>query len=79
MKSSFQRVYAVQEVGLRVVRPGLFTWCTSAVKRLEVAREAETDRVLFASMSAVMNGHVFVENGLRRAVQWVQQRCWPSC
>ena len=37
---------------------------------LEAAREAETGRVLFASMSVVMNGHVFVENGLRGAVQW---------
>ena len=63
-------MYAVQEVGLRAVRPGLFTWCSSAVKRLEAAREAETGRVLFASMSVVMNGHVFVENGLRGAVQW---------
>ena len=34
MKSSFQRVYAVQEVGLRAVRPGLFTSCSAAVKRL---------------------------------------------
>ena len=33
------------------------------MKRLEAAREAETGRVLFASMSVVMNGHVFVENG----------------
>ena len=33
-EKQFQRVYAVQEVGLRVVRPGLFTWCSSAVKRL---------------------------------------------
>ena len=40
------------------------------MKRLEVAREAETGRVLFASVSVVMNGHVFVENGLRGAVQW---------
>ena len=70
MKNSFQPVYAVQEVGLRAVRPGLFTWCSSAPKRLEAAREAETGGVLFASMSVVMNGHVFVENGLRGAVQW---------
>ena len=62
-------MYAVQEVGLRAVRPGLFTWCSSAVKRLEAAREAETGRVLFASVSVVMNGHVFVENGLRGAAQ----------
>ena len=48
----------------------LFTWFSSAAKRLEAAREAETGRVLFASMSVVMNGHVFVENGLREAVQW---------
>ena len=34
------------------------------------APEAETGRVLFASVSVVMNGHVFVENGLRGAVQW---------
>ena len=69
MKSSSQRVYAVQEVGLRAVRPGLFTWCSAAVKRLEAAREAETGRVLFASVSVVMNGHVFVENGLHGAAQ----------
>ena len=36
----------------------------------EAAREAETGRVFFASMSVVINGHVFVENGLRGAVQW---------
>ena len=48
----------------------MFTWRSSAVKRFEAAREAETGRVLFASMSVVMNGHVFVENGLRGAVQW---------
>ena len=35
----------------------------------EAAREAETGRVLFASVSIVMNGHVFAENGLRGAVQ----------
>ena len=35
----------------------------------EAAREAETGRVLFASVSVVMNGHVFVENGLRGASQ----------
>ena len=35
----------------------------------EAAREAETGRVLFASMSVVMKGHVFVENGLRGAAQ----------
>ena len=66
MKSNFQRVYAVQEVGLC---PGLFTWCSSAVKRLEAAREAETGRVLFASVSVVMKGNVFAESGLRGAVQ----------
>ena len=68
-EKQFQRVYAVQEVGLRAVRPGLFTWCSSAVKRLEAAREAVTGRVLFASVSVVMNEHVFVENGLRGAAQ----------
>ena len=77
-EKQFQRVYAVQEVGVRAVRPGLFTWCSSAVKRLETACEAETGRVLFASMSVVMKGHVFVENGSRGAVQWEQRR-WPSC
>ena len=56
MKNSFQRVYAVQEVGLRGVRPSLFMWCSSAAKRLEAAREAETGGVLFASMYVVMNG-----------------------
>ena len=60
----------MQYVGLRAVRPGLFTWCSAAVKWLEAAREAESGRVLFASMSVVMNGHVFVENGLCGAVQW---------
>ena len=35
----------------------------------EAAREAETGRVLFASVSVVMNGHVFAENGSRGAVQ----------
>ena len=35
----------------------------------EAAREAENGRVLFASVSVVMNGQVFVENGLRGAVQ----------
>ena len=35
----------------------------------EAAREAETGRVLFASMSVVMKGHVFAENGSRGAVQ----------
>ena len=29
----------------------------------ETAREAETGRVLFASVSVVINGHFFVENG----------------
>ena len=59
----------MQEVGLRAVHPGLFTWCSSTVKRLEAAREAKTGRVLLASVSVVMNGHVFVGNGLRGAVQ----------
>ena len=36
----------------------------------EAAREAETGRVLFASMSVVMKGHVFAKNGSRGAVQW---------
>ena len=53
-------MYAVQEVGLRDVGPGLFTWCSSAVKRLEAAREAEIGCVLFASMSIVMKGHVLL-------------------
>ena len=35
----------------------------------EAAREVETGRVLFASMSVVMKGHVFVENGLRGTMQ----------
>ena len=35
----------------------------------EVAREAETGRVLFASMSVFMKGYVFVENGLRGTMQ----------
>ena len=35
----------------------------------EAAREAETGRVLFASVSVVMKGHVFAENGSRGAVQ----------
>ena len=35
----------------------------------EAAREAETGRVLFASMSVFMKGHVFVENGLRGTMQ----------
>ena len=35
----------------------------------EAAREAETGRVLFVSVSVVMNGHVFAENGSRGAVQ----------
>ena len=39
-EKQFQRVYTVQGVGLRAVPPGLFTWCSSAVKRLEMAREA---------------------------------------
>ena len=53
-------MYAAQEVGLRAVGPGWFTWCCSAVKRFEAAREAETGRILFVSVSVVMNGHVFV-------------------
>ena len=36
----------------------------------EAAREAETGRFLFASVTVVMNGHVFVKNGSRGAVQW---------
>ena len=35
----------------------------------EAAHEAETGRVLFASVSVVMKGHVFTENGSREAVQ----------
>ena len=35
----------------------------------EAAREAETGRVLFASVSVVMKGHVFTENGSREVVQ----------
>ena len=35
----------------------------------EAAREAETGHVLFASMSVVMKGHVFAENGSRGAAQ----------
>ena len=35
----------------------------------EAVREAETGRVLFASVSVVMKGHVFAENGSREAVQ----------
>ena len=62
-------MYAVQEVGLQVVRPSLFMWCSSAAKRLEVAHESQTGRFLLASMSVVVKGHVFVENGLRGAVQ----------
>ena len=66
MKSSFQRVYAVQEVGLRAVRPGLFVYMVLCGR--EAAREAETGRVLFASVTVVMNGHVFADNGSRGAV-----------
>ena len=36
----------------------------------EAAREAETGRVLFASVSVVMKGHVFAEDGSCGAVQW---------
>ena len=36
----------------------------------EAAHEAETGRDLFASVSLVMKGHVFAENGSRGAVQW---------
>ena len=57
-------IHAVEEVGLQAVCPGLFTWYSSAVKWLEAARGAETGRVLFATMSVVMQGNVFAENGL---------------
>ena len=39
----------------------------------EVAREAKTGRVLFASVSVVMKGHVFTENGSRGAVHLVDK------
>ena len=39
------------------------------MKRIEAAHEAEAGRVLFASVSVVMNGHVFFENGLRGTAQ----------
>ena len=39
-EKQFQRVYAVQEVGLRAVRPGSFTWCSTAVKRFAKPRMA---------------------------------------
>ena len=67
-EKQIQCVYAVQEVGLGAVHPGLFMWCFLAVKWLEAAREAETGRVLFASVSIFIKGHVFVENGLRGAM-----------
>ena len=35
----------------------------------EVPPEAKTGRVLFASVTLVMNGHVFAENGSRGAAQ----------
>ena len=35
----------------------------------EAACEAETGSVLFASVSVVMKGHVFAENGSHGAVQ----------
>ena len=35
----------------------------------EAAHETETGRVLFASVTVVMIGHVFVENGWHGAMQ----------
>ena len=60
-KKQFERVYAVQEVACEFFL--FFTWCSAAVKQLEVARKAKTGRVV------VMKGHVFIKNCLRGAMQ----------
>ena len=75
-KKQFHCAYVVQEVGLRGVLPGLFAWCSAAMKRLAKPKPkilyssiyAETGLILFALVTVVMSRHVFAEKGLHGAV-----------